>query len=101
MSLSEKFKKLKKEEPGKLVESKKLVEPEKLAEPEKLVEPKEVIEKKKEILDKRTIEILSTKKPENQKDRKKVTDYYLKQKILKAFESFLKQFDENIEISEK
>jgi hypothetical protein len=44
-------------------------------------------------------EILSTKKPTDQKNRKQGTDYYLKGLILKGFEKSLNDMGANIKIS--
>jgi len=47
----------------------------------------------------RTAEILKAEKPKTSKNRKAVTNFYIKQQILTAFEAFLQQFDKNIRIT--
>ncbi len=50
------------------------------------------------VVSKRLKEILQTKKPKSSKDRKQVTNWYLKRQILDAFQTFFNIFDEHIKI---
>lgn len=56
-------------------------------EPEQMIPAPQPLEIPIETFDQRTREILTTRKPRNSKNRKAVTDYYIKKRMLTMFEA--------------